>query len=424
MSNNQQLVNWKTSAWHDSEMVAWYSQQMVLNSGVNQLKNLVESEILREAIGDGTIIDIGVGTGRGSLDFAREGRLVTGVDSSQAMLDECRRLAGNTPITLQIGDLAALPFPDGYFDNSISLNVLVHFPHWQAVLAEWKRVVKPRGRIVFDVNSLDHLNVVSGTRQTSKQRVEDTVNAGDFSRFMLALSVDELVDYANMAGLKVVNIVPYGLLAGDSARIPAGQSGFLKDYYWWRRLLAWFAKDPYLLAFGHFVERMLCSHLDASLTGRIMVVLENSADLSANTAFIERVHAIRNLAGKRISLDDLAPYTGLSALQWRIQFNRLLDSHRAKAVFYHMLLALIDKGLSFDLASFVDERHLCHFIEWAKQDGNDQKTLVFIDSWYKSSDKMSQALQFNGVQLGGGMRYELMRDFLACYFSNMREPGQ
>ena len=86
MNQSEELARWKTNAWQDPDMVAWYSQQMVSSEGINALKNAVEADILDEFVAGKQLLDVGVGTGRGSLPFASRGLQVTGVDSSAEML--------------------------------------------------------------------------------------------------------------------------------------------------------------------------------------------------------------------------------------------------------------------------------------------------------------------------------------------------
>ncbi|QDQ28910.1 class I SAM-dependent methyltransferase [Chitinimonas arctica] len=163
MSDNKQaLIDFKTDAWKDAGMVAWYSQRMFENSGTNQLKHQLEMRYIERYATGPRVLDVGIGTGRGSIPLAKRGMDVTGIDSSQAMLDETRRLAGETPMTLTPGDVAKLPLPAADFDFLLSLNVVVHFPHWREILLEWDRVLKPGGRILFDIHSLDHLEAVYG----------------------------------------------------------------------------------------------------------------------------------------------------------------------------------------------------------------------------------------------------------------------
>lgn len=122
------LINWKTHAWQDAGMVSWYSGRMVENTSTNYLKNVLEVGTVKRHIRGKEVLDIGIGTGRASLPLIEQGFAVTGIDSSQAMLNETRRLAGNLPITLKLGDITKLPFDAESFDSAIALNVMVHFP--------------------------------------------------------------------------------------------------------------------------------------------------------------------------------------------------------------------------------------------------------------------------------------------------------
>ena len=107
--DRKDLIQWKTDAWKDPGMVNWYSGRMVQSETTNLLKNAVEINTIRRHARGPKIIDIGVGTGRAALPLVADGYDVMGVDSSQAMLDETRRLANGSPIRLQVGDVASLP---------------------------------------------------------------------------------------------------------------------------------------------------------------------------------------------------------------------------------------------------------------------------------------------------------------------------
>jgi 2-polyprenyl-3-methyl-5-hydroxy-6-metoxy-1,4-benzoquinol methylase len=162
MNASEALKQWKTDAWKDPGMVAHYSAQMFDNSGTNRLNNLLEVGLMDQYAAGENILDVGVGTGRASIPLAKRGLKLTGVDSSQSMLDETRRLAGDTPFELKLGDVTQLPVDDGIYDTLISLNVMTHFANWREILAHWASKVKNGGRVIFDVYSLDHLEAAAG----------------------------------------------------------------------------------------------------------------------------------------------------------------------------------------------------------------------------------------------------------------------
>lgn len=50
-------------------------------------------------------------------------------------------------------DLKTLPFDDNYADLAVSVHVLEHFYRWEVknLLLEWKRVLKPGGKLVLEL---------------------------------------------------------------------------------------------------------------------------------------------------------------------------------------------------------------------------------------------------------------------------------
>jgi len=86
---------------------------------------LVEVDFLVEVLGLGeeaALLDLGCGTGRHSVELARRGFRVTGVDLSQGMLTEARRSAERAGVTVEWrkGDAGTFR-PGGLFDAVICL---------------------------------------------------------------------------------------------------------------------------------------------------------------------------------------------------------------------------------------------------------------------------------------------------------------
>ena len=98
-------------------------------------------------------LEIGAGTGYFSLNLAHEGVVGAPVctDVSPGMLTA---LEGNAA-ALGIGvetvacDAAALPFPAGSFDLVLGHAVLHHLPELDAAFAEFRRVLRPGGVLMF-----------------------------------------------------------------------------------------------------------------------------------------------------------------------------------------------------------------------------------------------------------------------------------
>lgn len=96
------------------------------------------------------VLDICTGTGEMALRLARKGAVVTGIDSTVAMLDAARRKRGPLDVRFEPMDARELAFPDKSFDVSV-LSLALHDmprPVRLAVLAEARRVTRDRIVIV------------------------------------------------------------------------------------------------------------------------------------------------------------------------------------------------------------------------------------------------------------------------------------
>ena len=98
------------------------------------------------------VLDAGCGSGPLSAALGAKGAIMTGFDSSPAMLELARQRLG-AAADLYVADLSKpLPFADGSFDDVVSSLVLHYLEDWSAPLAELRRVLKPGGRLILSVN--------------------------------------------------------------------------------------------------------------------------------------------------------------------------------------------------------------------------------------------------------------------------------
>ena len=99
-------------------------------------------------------LEIGAGTGYFSLNLMQAGVLgeVTCTDISPGMvsrLAENARRLGLPGVRAARADAESLPFPDASFDLVLGHAVLHHLPDLERAFAEFHRVLKPGGRILF-----------------------------------------------------------------------------------------------------------------------------------------------------------------------------------------------------------------------------------------------------------------------------------
>lgn len=101
------------------------------------------------------ILDVGCGPGFFACILSEEGQNVTAIDSSDGMLSHARENAeklGVSPKFLHM-DINQLDFPDESFDAIVSRNVTWTLEYPERVYTEWKRLLKPGGKLlIYDAN--------------------------------------------------------------------------------------------------------------------------------------------------------------------------------------------------------------------------------------------------------------------------------
>lgn len=102
------------------------------------------------------VLEIGCGPGYMSLELARAGFDVTGIDLSEKCVEIAGYFAGKDPYLRERGPLRYLSgdfltmqeLSDGYFDAVVFLGALHHFPDQVRVLARAEELLKPAGVIL------------------------------------------------------------------------------------------------------------------------------------------------------------------------------------------------------------------------------------------------------------------------------------
>ena len=100
------------------------------------------------------VLDLGCGTGAGSLFLAREfpTASIRGVDISESMIGQARGKIGLDPegrVGFRVGDASSLPFADDSFDLVTQVNMPVFF-------REIARVLRPGGGVILATSHGDH----------------------------------------------------------------------------------------------------------------------------------------------------------------------------------------------------------------------------------------------------------------------------
>ena len=103
------------------------------------------------------IVDVGCGNGRYLAELGRRdhrGPLI-GVDISRGMLEVTRKTT--PPARFVVASASTLPLRDDSADLVLSTHMLYHLPDPALAVREFRRVLKPGGRLAVVLNAQDHL---------------------------------------------------------------------------------------------------------------------------------------------------------------------------------------------------------------------------------------------------------------------------
>lgn len=121
----------------------------VLRVAINDLKRLLDTPLPADAV----LLDAGCGQGRsfGLLQETFAPARLIGLEADSESLDTSRREAERLglPVQLLAGDCASIPLPDVSVDAVFCHQTFHHLVEQEAALAEFWRVLKPGGRLLF-----------------------------------------------------------------------------------------------------------------------------------------------------------------------------------------------------------------------------------------------------------------------------------
>ena len=104
---------------------------------------------------DARVLDVGCGSGwatRLMAEKASRGSVV-GIDIADEMIKLARETSASFPnVNFRVASAESLPFGDGEFTHSFSMESLYYYADMPAALQEIKRVLKPGGRFVTVVD--------------------------------------------------------------------------------------------------------------------------------------------------------------------------------------------------------------------------------------------------------------------------------
>jgi len=123
-----------------------------------KLQNETEIRIINDLVENSNrILDAGAGTGRLAIAMVRSSRSVVAVDRSRSMIARARKKADASALGSRVSfvqaDVRSLPFKSSAFASVISIRVLSHYQVLDPMIAEFGRVLRPRGEVVLDASN-------------------------------------------------------------------------------------------------------------------------------------------------------------------------------------------------------------------------------------------------------------------------------
>ena len=113
---------------------------------------------------DETIVDVGCGTGNlttALLKVLSPNGKVVAVDIAPAMIEQARMKNPDARVAWHVADAGRLPIPSASCDRIFCYSVWPHFDDFEAVLAEFGRVLRPGGKVhVWHLASREFINSI------------------------------------------------------------------------------------------------------------------------------------------------------------------------------------------------------------------------------------------------------------------------
>ena len=142
----------ETSDWH----LRLFKKSILKQAKLRQLVSFLGS------VSGQTCLDVGGDNGVISWNLRKLGGTWTSVDMSEKAVESIRRLVGER---VELIKDSKLPFADGAFDVVVIIDMLEHLKEDYQFVAECHRVLKPNGRLIFNVPHIKSWAVLPPVRR-------------------------------------------------------------------------------------------------------------------------------------------------------------------------------------------------------------------------------------------------------------------
>lgn len=137
---------------HRDKIVDQFSKQAIPFSQIPGHFDAVQLLVEMSGVGsDDDVLDVACGPGMVACEFARHARQVTGIDITQAMIEQARKRQRQQKLEnldWAVGDAVPLPYTDNSFSLVLTRYSFHHLLAPERALAEMIRVCRPGGRVM------------------------------------------------------------------------------------------------------------------------------------------------------------------------------------------------------------------------------------------------------------------------------------
>lgn len=200
-NSNQIRPNDAYDKWHEAvhgnenpmqvNLASWHKSALSLSPPLMDLK----------------VLEVGCGAGDFSLYLADRQANVTAVDFSPQAIEIARKKSTvqKKSVNFRVADAQALPFQDNSFDLLFSCECLEHVPEPQIALAEFRRVLKPKGKLVLTTENYSNAMLLYWLKcWIFKKPFNSGAGVQPIEHFFLYWQVKRMF---NLSGFQVRNIV-------------------------------------------------------------------------------------------------------------------------------------------------------------------------------------------------------------------------
>jgi ubiquinone/menaquinone biosynthesis C-methylase UbiE len=162
-------------------------------------------------------LEVGIGTGRIGFPFIQAGYNYTGIDISPAMLAKLQEKISkdsqvqSDKVSLMVGDITNLPFPDNSFEVALSVHVFHLVSEWQKAIDQIRRVlVKPGGILLVGYDDAGGEETPLGTVRRVWNDIVRELGGGEYMETPGDWRGEKIVAYLKEIGAQVepVELVP------------------------------------------------------------------------------------------------------------------------------------------------------------------------------------------------------------------------